>query len=459
MEDNNQENSIQEQTLSKVFDIAYEQKILKLMVTDPAFLTKASQFLKEGYFSTEHLGWIYIKAKEYFDKYQKLITQEAFITEVKALNDEAKMVEYATVLNNIWNLEVTDKDFLEERLTEFIKRNIFIRRYTKSGHLFVAHKIQESFEEMQNCLEEIQKINFAPASRTFFFNDVNERIARRDQQSSLSNVKFASGILELDTIMEGGLGRGELGIVVGGPKAGKSICLCHISGHNIRLHRKVLHFQLEGTQRTCEDRYDARLLNWDYNKIKRNELPTNLSTNYSYFDNSLVIRYCNGWEFTTADIDNEIKDLKRYNWSPDMIIVDYGDLLRSRSTDIRGNTYLEQQEVFRDLKTLAGRYDIPIWTASQPTRAPQGKEPEKDPTFLWTKNHLADCYAKVRVCDLLMTINVTNEERSAKRARLYVDSYRDAECGQKININTNYTNMQFYVPTNQGWENWYKGTR
>ena len=51
----------------------------------------------------------------------------------------------------------------------------------------------------------------------------------------------------------------------------------------------------------------------------------------------------------------------------DMVIVDYGDILRdtSNAKEVRhalGNIY-------EDLRGLAGEFEIPIWTASQANRS------------------------------------------------------------------------------------------
>ena len=53
---------------------------------------------------------------------------------------------------------------------------------------------------------------------------------------------------------------------------------------------------------------------------------------------------------------------------PDLIIVDYFDLLLSHSNKT-DSTYAEQGGVYIDLRGMSGELGIPIWTASQTNRS------------------------------------------------------------------------------------------
>ena len=50
---------------------------------------------------------------------------------------------------------------------------------------------------------------------------------------------------------------------------------------------------------------------------------------------------------------------------PDVIIVDYADLLRGHGQEKRH----ELEGIYEDLRGLAGEYEIPVWTASQANRS------------------------------------------------------------------------------------------
>ncbi len=197
-----------------------------------------------------------------------------------------------------------------------------------------------------------------------------------------------------------------------------------------------------------DTRYDSRLLHEDYNKVAHNRTDPNLLKNYNYFSNNLVIVTLNKrfLGYSILDIEEELKNLQSFNFNPDVIIIDYGDLLKSTKFGDE-NKYQSQGNVFQDLKILANRGYV-VWTATQFNRTPLSVgNPKDDPAFFFTRNSIADCYDKIRSCDLFITLNRTDDEKRNNKMRIYVDKCRDKQDGRYLQINTNYQKMQFYVPS------------
>ncbi|HON96753.1 MAG TPA: hypothetical protein P5301_00260 [Bacteroidales bacterium] len=51
---------------------------------------------------------------------------------------------------------------------------------------------------------------------------------------------------------------------------------------------------------------------------------------------------------------------------PELLIVDYGDILKRESNN---NMYDAYGDIFVGLKSIAQKYDIPVWTATQGNRS------------------------------------------------------------------------------------------
>lgn len=437
----------EEQEVKFSFSFDFQRKIIKLMLTNANFFIKCSKYLKPHYFYGEILPYIYKLMVDYYDKYDKMITKDAFIEELKAIRDKTtNILEYTSTLNDIYNHTVIEEEqYLIDKVQEFVKRTIFVGAFQKTQNIYMNGKFDSAVDYMMEEMENINKVTFDPPDRSFFFDEYEERVLKREMRNTQTVFKIPSGIVELDDAIGGGPAKGELCIVVADAKVGKSVCLINVGASCVRMMcGKVLHINLEGREMQVEDRYEARLLSVDYNSIRSNNVPDYARQQYEMFKGSLVIRnMTTGWDYTVLDIEDEITNLKAEGFVPDVVIVDYGDLLNPRhaKTD---STYLNQQDAFRDLKTLAIKHNCIVWTAAQTTRAPPGKFPTTDPNFFWTRNNLADCYAKVRIADLLMTLNMTDQEKMSNRLRLYLDAYRDAQCGKYWTINTDYSKMKFY---------------
>ena len=441
---------MEEETFS--FDVNFQKKLLKLMMDDVNFLVKSNKYIKANYFETEILRWVYKTFVKYYDQYQKICTFDVFKQEIMELPETDNKLEYFSVVKDIINIEVKEKEYIIQKVEEWIKRSRIKPRLENAVTLYNLGKIEHCITETLKANEDYNEVSFASPHRVNFFDEIDYRIVKRNARDANLNYRFSTGNMDLDMYIGGGVSRGELGVVVGDAKAGKSIFLLNVGAFNILSSyyaAKVLHINLEGKDSQVEDRYESRLLNIPYREIVRNNLPPNYKKHYEKFKGQLIVsNLITRWDYTVLDIEQEIIDLRASGFEPDIVIVDYGDLLKPRKAD-SSDKYQGQEEVFRDLKTLANKYNCAVWTASQVHRvSAQVGKPESDPKFIYTRRNLADCYAKVRVADLLFTLNITDDERRAKRMRGYLDAYRDAECGQIISYNTDYEFMKSYVPSN-----------
>ena len=58
-------------------------------------------------------------------------------------------------------------------------------------------------------------------------------------------------------------------------------------------------------------------------------------------------------------------------------------------------------------------------------------------------HNVADCYEKVRVSDVIISLNRTNKEKEHSIARVHLGKYRDSEDGATVRVRTDYTRGAF----------------
>jgi len=123
-----------------------------------------------------------------------------------------------------------------------------------------------------------------------------------------------------------------------------------------------------------------------------------------------------------------------YHIFPDLLIIDYADLMHIDSAHLRVDT----GKIYKDLRGLAVQYGIAIVTASQANRAGEG-----DGIRLLTRKNLAEDFSKVAIADNVITYNQTAAELERGLARLYVDKARNDRRGDIILLSQNYGIGQF----------------
>ena len=106
--------------------------------------------------------------------------------------------------------------------------------------------------------------------------------------------------------------------------------------------------------------------------------------------------------------------MQKDGFIPDLIIIDYADLMKVDSANLRVDT----GRIYKDLRGIAVEYNVAMITASQSNRAGE------DQRILTMKNFAED-YSKAGISDNVITYNQTRAEKELGWARLYVVKARD----------------------------------
>lgn len=265
-------------------------------------------------------------------------------------------------------------------------------------------------------------------------------------EDALASVRHPTGIADLDSVMEGGLAAGELGVLMGLPKQGKSQGLLRIALTETRHGRVVVYYTMELSRRAVAARTVAALRNRPINSAWRLPTPKLLrlaGKAAGKYGGVLVVKKFPSGRADTRDIRKHLRVLAR-SWSlvPSMIIVDYVDIT-APTTGEGGGLYEAGGQVCQDLKELAEEYRVPVWTASQAVRGGTEKE-------LIGIGDVAHSFKKIHILDVMISINRTPDEVAAHQVRLFLAASRFCEDGVELGpYTTAYANARFLE---EGWE-------
>jgi hypothetical protein len=416
------------------FGLDFQKMLLRLLCEDAVFAHQVAQYLKPTYFENEALAWAWGFALRYREQYHTFPSILVILEESRRLDPRYRMI-YSAVLEQAATVPLRDDIWIRDNVLDFIRRNIFTRAFHESRDAYNSGKVSEAYDTMMGRMHELMRAQWEPIARTWLCAELPSRQTRRLRDAE-AGMTITTGFPTLDKMMKGGAHYGELLLWISYPKIGKSVVLMNHGVAAVRdAYKNVLHCVFEGSPSLVEDRYDAAFSGEVYHTVRMGGIDARryaqLYEEYQQYRSKLVVRtFIERWDYSITDIQDEVVALKRdYGWRPDMIIIDYGDLLEGRGKQYR-NTYESQKAVFRDLKSMANRGYV-LWSASQAVR-PKEKD-ENDPKVLMARD-IADCYEKVRIADFVGSINQTLVERFDERMRLYADIYRDARASELINV-------------------------
>jgi len=426
------------------FGVGFQRALLRLCMIDEPFGHKAMEYLHPGYFTAEPLGWIFKTSKAYYEQYGMPCTDVPLRELVRKAPVE-KIALYSTEVESVVALGyVSEEAFVKDQLQEFVKRNLFAAAHSESAKLYNEGRQDASYDLMQRAMDNIRLVTFAPDDRVWLYDELPKRQAQRQRKAlDPTSGVYTTGVSLLDSILNGGIHLGEVFVMLGDAKVGKTTWLINMGFVCARVCRApVLHMNFEGSTDLVTARYDACHSAELYTSVKQGDITPRLYremvAEYYTLRRLNVIRTVNHWNPTVLDVDKELATLKAQGFVPEMIVLDYQGLMRQRP-GVRANSETAIQiESAKDTKHLANR-GYAIWTADQVQRPRSKKE---DPEMVLRARDIADAYGKVRIADGWGSLNATRDEKNNGICRLLWGGHRAAPVGRLFRLENDLNRMR-----------------
>lgn len=426
------------------FDVQFQRAIVRLAMLDEGFSSRAFKHVDPSFFTTRPLGWMWTTMLAYWQKHMVRMTEVPLRDSLRFVEPE-NVTSYASEIDVVCSITyVTESAYIKEALADFCKRSIFAQAHKQAQDLYNQGKPIEAYDETQRALDRIREITFDDENRSFFFEEFEDRYKKRIVQNATGFQRvYSTGLNPLDDACDGGAVEGEVWLVQGYAKAGKSTWLIDKGFRCVRMHREpVLHIQLEGKREQTEARYDSRFSGEFYSEVRKGSInPTlyrDMLDEYRRLRGLLVIRAMTDWDVTALDIESEIKTLHARGYKPRMLVCDYVDLMRSRNKHVDSETQ-HQLDATRDLKRLTLNWSLVTHTVSQ-TQRPKEDADEYEHVIHAAK--IADAYAKIRVVDFVGSLNSTRKEREQGISRFYAEMHRDNPMGLYLKLTNDIARMK-----------------
>lgn len=412
------------------FGMQFQNEMIALMLQDIGFAGKVCEHVDGSKLNSSAHQWLFNLIKE---KIKSSGTVPSFIEiedRIKEVDRNKRRVFYEFA-KSISALKCGDSEFMKRSLTAYARRMRFVSVFQKSQELYNSKQFESAFDFTLEQMGNLYGIDFSDSAPITLgeFESFRQRMLK---QESIGARQFPTMIEPLDDILRGGLSKGELGLILGEAKRGKSFGLIHMGAVALSTRRsRIAHFVLEGTTEQTILRYQSRLSGIEYSRLEKDEITTEeqkrLSELNSFFsDNLEVVAFNQHWAYTVLDIQNKIVEMERRGRKPDLVLIDYADLLKSHQHS--ENKLQEQVDVYRYVKQLAMMKDIAIWSATQAQRPKN--EPDKE--IILRSKDIADCFERVRIADLVVTLNQTPKEKLAGILRMHIDLYRSSDADKTI---------------------------
>lgn len=204
----------------------------------------------------------------------------------------------------------------------------------------------------------------------------------------------------------------------------------------VNAHHNVLYVTLEVSAKILAERCDANMSQTRVMDLqeKAHDVKAKVKSFMTNAGARLVLKEFPTGSATVSDLRRLIERFKSRGLTFDMVVVDYADIMApERYTD---NQQENSKSVYVGLRGLAMAEDFALLTATQTNR-------EGFKATVAKAEHVADDFNKIRIADIIISINRTPEELAAGQARLYFAASRNQPGNFTIRIEQQLDQMRF----------------
>jgi len=390
---------------------SFQEKLCMVILDDRPFADQIEEVLDVNFLELNYLKLFLNKIFNYRKKYGVHPSRDIMKTILRSeLDSESELTAKQTreyyVRSQITDL--TDVEYIKDTALDFCKKQNLKSAMVKSISLLQ----NSSFDEISQVINDSLKLGIDNDEGYDYKKDFEERFKPRFRNP------ISTGWDLIDNIFKGGLGQKELGVVIAPTGAGKSMALVHLGTQALKEGKTVVHYTLELQDTVVASRYDSCLTQIPLESL--GVFKEKIYEEVQDIEGKLIVKEYPTKTASTQTIRNHLEKLKMRDVHVDMIIIDYGDLLRPvRYLKEKRN---ELESIYEELRAIASEYQCPVWTASQTNRSGLNAE-------VITMESISEAFNKCFVADFIFSISRTIDDKTTNGGRMFVAKNRNGPDG------------------------------
>jgi len=406
------------------YGTGFQIKVLSSLLTHKEFLLNIQDVLTEEYFDNQAHKWIIKQILEYFNKYHTTPSMDVLKVELKKIDNEVLQLSIKEQLREAYKASDEDLKYVEEEFSNFCKNQQLKKALLTSVDFLNAGDYDSIRSMIDNALKAGQDKNIGHE-----YNKDTESRYREDYR-----VTIPTPWEPFNELLAGGLGGGDFGLIFGSPGGGKSWSLVALGGYAVKLGYNVIHYTLELGADYVGRRYDAFFTHVPVNNILKNKdkvdevVPT--------LEGQLIIKEYPTGKASMSTIESHVKKCIDLDFKPDLVIIDYVDLLRSKRKNRERKDEID--DIYISTKGLARELNLPIWSVSQVNRAGA-----KDDIIEGDK--AAGSYDKIMITDVAISLSRKRQDKVNGTGRFHIMKNRYGMDGLTFSVKADTSTGHFDV--------------
>jgi replicative DNA helicase len=345
----------------------FQIRLVAQLLVDNRFAESIIEIIDPNYFKEQGLKLIVSTIKETYQKYNIIpdMGSVEFRLLENVVNEFDQDYSIAT-LKKVKEVNLNDAFGVQEIAMKFCKREELIKSL-KQAQSIVDKGDDEKYEEIEEILKKALQHGEIKDNGLNVLENIDAVLVDDFRKP------IPTGIKGLDEVMDGGLSKGELGIILAPFGVGKTTMITKIANTGLNCGKNVLQIFFEDTAKIIQRKHLAcwsgiKLNDLSLHKEELRELVEQKKLEAGH----LRLKKFPSDGTTIPIIRQYIRKLIAQGFKPDLILLDYIDCVEpSKKID---DVNVGEGKVMRQFETLLSEFDMAGWTAVQGNRSSIGAE-------------------------------------------------------------------------------------
>jgi replicative DNA helicase len=412
---------------------SFQQSLIKAIIEDRKYGETIIDVIESKFFDNASFKYIMENLKELYKSYKKIPDYPSISQKIMAENgDTTSTRAHLDTLEQIQNNE-QQSDLVKDTALNFCKQQN-LRRELKNVQNIIEQGEFESYNKIEEIIQKALQVGISGEDATDVFHDIESALEKDNRHP------IPTGITGIDNLLNGGLGRGELGVVLAPTGTGKTTILTKIANTAYNNDYNVLQIFFEDNPGNIKRKHYTIWSNIapDQQPENKEEVMRIVEEHQSRSKGNLKLLKLPSDNVTISEIKNKIRKLNSDGFKLDLLIIDYVDCISPERTAL-GEEWKGEGSIMRSLESMTGEFDIAVWTATQGNRESISSE-------VVTGDQMGGSIKKAQIAHVIMSIGKTLEQKEHNLATLSLIKSRIGRDGVVFS-NCKFNNEMLIIDT------------
>lgn len=417
----------------------FQYRLTHEFMENHTFFEDLSSIIDQNMFTDPNLKTFVGVMKNYYEREGHVPSYDMLEVELRDISHSDKEIEtYLAILEKVRNSASDGVERTRELAEKFFKQQNIIR--TANEILKIAGNGDTN--QYEACVDLLNDAMTKGTHNDFgegLFDHINETL------SDDYRVPIPTGIGKIDEALEGGLGKGELGVIIGPTSFGKTSLTTAMASHAACNGYKVLQIVFEDRIKQIQRKHLGRITGIEAKDLSKPDVIDLVRQTIDAFPqkealekNLRIVKFPSG-EKTARQLERFIKKLINSGFKPDLTIIDYFECLEHEPDKSSSNEFSQEGKTMRRFEAMAGELDMAIWIPSQGTKDSINLE-------LVTMDKIGGSVKKAQIAHVIMSIARTVDDIANNKATIAILKNRAGKSGKVFN-NVEFNNGTCRIST------------